>query len=152
MKLHELRVEGFGKLIDRTFEFHPHVNVIWGPNEGGKSTLSAALVAALFGVGRKEPREAWRPWSGTRYAAALRYSLDDGRSFEVQRDFSDPKSARVYDENGNDVSAEIGITPVESLVGVSGMNGTMQEIAMQAPYKEWVRVMEAGLAGRRAYP
>ncbi len=109
MKLHELRVEGFGKLIDRTFEFHPDVNVVWGPNEGGKSTLSAALVATLFGVGRKESREAWRPWSGTRYAAALRYSLDDGRSFEVQRDFSDPKSARVYDENGNDVSAELAI-------------------------------------------
>jgi DNA repair exonuclease SbcCD ATPase subunit len=112
VKLHELRIEGFGKLVDRAFEFDPHVNVVCGPNEAGKSTLTAALVATLFGVGRKEQREGWRPWSGTRYAAALRYSLDDGRSFEVQRDFNDPKSARAYDENGNDVSAELAVDKI----------------------------------------
>ena len=106
MKFHEFRVEGFGKLVGRRFDFDPHVNVVYGPNEAGKSTLSSALVATLFGVGRKESRETWRPWSDARYAAALRYSLDDGRIFEVQRDFNDPKNARVFDENGNDVSAE----------------------------------------------
>jgi len=109
VKLHEFRVEGFGNLVGRRFDFKPHVNVVYGPNEAGKSTLSTALVATLFGVGRKESREAWRPWSGARYAAALRYSLDDGRIFEVQRDFNDPKNARVFDENGNDVSAETAV-------------------------------------------
>jgi benzoate/toluate 1,2-dioxygenase alpha subunit len=54
-------------------------------------------------------------------------------------------------EGGNDLSDELGLKPLESLIGISGMNGTMSEIAMQSPYREWARMMEAGLAGRRAY-
>ena len=108
MKLNELRVEGFGKLASRAIAFDPHFNVVYGPNEAGKSTLTTAIVATLYGVGRKEERDAWRPWTGGTYSTALRYTLDDGRVFEVQRDFEkDPKGVRVYDESGNDVSAEL---------------------------------------------
>jgi benzoate/toluate 1,2-dioxygenase subunit alpha len=56
-----------------------------------------------------------------------------------------------FTNGGNELSAELGIAPAGSLIGVSGMNGTMSEIAMQAPYREWARMMEAGLAGRSAY-
>ena len=45
MRLRSLRVEGFGKLVDRTFEFGRGLTVIAGPNEAGKSTLAAAVVA-----------------------------------------------------------------------------------------------------------
>jgi uncharacterized protein YhaN len=110
VKLQQLRIDGFGKLVDRTFDFDPKLNVIYGPNEAGKSTLTRAIVATLFGVGRKEQREANRPWIGARYATMLRYSLDDGRGFEIQRDFErDPKGVTVYDENGTDVSADLAI-------------------------------------------
>lgn len=110
MKLRELQIHGFGKLCDRTLTFDPNFTVVYGANEAGKSTLTRAIVASLFGVGRKEQREASRPWAGARYATTLRYELDDGRSFEVQRDFeNDPKSVCVYDENGKDVSSELAI-------------------------------------------
>jgi len=109
MRLHELKIAGFGKLVGETFAFDPHMNVVCGLNEAGKSTLTAAMVATLFGSGRKEQRDAWRPWSGAPYQTVLRYSLDDGRTFEVQRDFSESKNVRVYDENGNDVSGELAV-------------------------------------------
>jgi uncharacterized protein YhaN len=106
VKLHELRIEGFGKMRDRNVSFDERFNVVYGQNEAGKSTLANAIVALLFGVGRQ--RDAWRPWSGARYAAALHYSLEDGRRFEIQRDFErDPKGIRVYDEHGADVSVEL---------------------------------------------
>ncbi|MBD5656458.1 MAG: AAA family ATPase, partial [Candidatus Eremiobacteraeota bacterium] len=106
MKLTELRVDGFGKMVDRTIAFDPHLNVVYGPNEAGKSTLTTALLATLYGLGRGQ-KDDWRPWSGARYATALQYALADGRSFEVQRDFDrDAKGVRVYDEHGNDASAE----------------------------------------------
>jgi DNA repair exonuclease SbcCD ATPase subunit len=106
VKLARLEVDGFGKLSGRTIEFDPDFNVVYGPNEAGKSTLSAALLASLYGFARGE-KDAWRPWSGARYAAALTYRLGDGRTFEVRRDFErDGKGVQVYDEHGNDVSAE----------------------------------------------
>jgi DNA repair exonuclease SbcCD ATPase subunit len=111
VKLLELHVDGFGKLVERRFTFTPGFNIVYGENEAGKSTLETALVATLYGVGRKEDRDAWRPWkTGARYATALRYQLADGREFEVQRDFErDPKGVRVYDRSGNDVSAEASV-------------------------------------------
>ena len=109
MKLVDLRVDGFGKLAERTFTFDPHFNVVYGPNEAGKSTLSAALLGTLYGLGRGD-KERWRPWSGGRFATALTYTLADGRTFEVQRDFErDAKGVRVYDPNGNDASAECSV-------------------------------------------
>ena len=109
MRITHLRIEGFGKLVDRTLEFDRDFNVVYGPNEAGKSTLSAALLASLFGFGRGE-RDLWRPWSGARYATALTYELADGRTYEVQRDFErDPKGVRVFDQSGAAVSGETSI-------------------------------------------
>ena len=109
MKLLSLRVDGFGKLDGRTVSFDPHFNVVYGPNEAGKSTLTAALLATLYGIGRGD-KDAWRPWSGARYATALTYRLEDGRTFEVQREFErDGKGVRVYDEHGNDASGDASV-------------------------------------------
>ena len=108
MKLIDLRVDGFGKLGGRTFTFAPGLTVVAGRNEAGKSTLAHAIVATLYGLGPSE-KNAWEPWTGPRFATALRYRLDDGRTFEIQRDFTrDSKGIHVYDESGNEVSGEIG--------------------------------------------
>ncbi len=110
MKLTQLHVDGFGGLVDRTIDFAPGLTIVYGENEAGKSTLARAIVASLYGVGRKEDRDAWRPWSGARYASILRYELASGEAIEVQREYDrDPKGVRVYDRSGNDISAQVSI-------------------------------------------
>jgi DNA repair exonuclease SbcCD ATPase subunit len=121
VRLIDLRLSGFGKFADRTFAFDPGLVVVYGPNEAGKSTLASAIVATLYGAGRE--RDRWRPWSGARYGATLRYELGDGRAFEVQRDFErDPKGVRVYDRDGNDVTAATSqrrtVSPGSSHLGI----------------------------------
>ena len=109
MIVRELRIDGFGKLQSQTISFDPCFNVVFGPNEAGKSTLTAALLASLYGLGRGD-KERYRPWSGAPFATALRYELADGRSFEVQREYErDTKGVRVYDEHGNDASPECSV-------------------------------------------
>jgi uncharacterized protein YhaN len=106
VKLQRLRIDGFGKLADRTLDFDPNFNVVYGPNEAGKSTLGAALLASLYGFARGD-KDRYRPWSGARYATALTYELADGRTFEVQRDYErDGKGVRVFDRNGADASGD----------------------------------------------
>jgi DNA repair exonuclease SbcCD ATPase subunit len=95
-------------LADRRFEFGPGLNVVVGPNEAGKSTLAAAIVASLYGC-RRGDKDRWRPWAGGAYAASLRYETSGGASWEVHRAFElDAKGVRVYDADGADAAARVG--------------------------------------------
>src|SRR5665213_1905584 len=108
MKLRTLRVDGFGRLAGRTFAFGPGLNVVVGPNEAGKSTLAAAIVASLYGLQRGE-KDRWRPWTGNAYATALSYETADGATWEVHRALErDTKGVRVFDAAGGDAAARIG--------------------------------------------
>lgn len=74
MKLLEMTLKGFGRLREAQFTFHPKINIIFGPNEAGKSTLQQGIIALLYGFydgNRAQPREQdqharYRPW-GTRH-------------------------------------------------------------------------------------
>ena len=44
----------FGKLDNETITFSPDLNVIHAPNEWGKSTWCAFLVAMLYGIDTRE--------------------------------------------------------------------------------------------------
>jgi hypothetical protein len=123
VKLRALRIDGFGKLADRTFAFGPGLNVVVGPNEAGKSTLAAALVASLYGLQRGE-KERWRPWTGSTFGTTLTYETADGARWEVRREFDrDAKGLRVYDADGNDAAARVGkgrsLVPGESHLQIS---------------------------------
>ncbi len=88
MKLLSLEVEGFGLFSKRrTFSFaEDGLNVVFGPNESGKSTLMNAIVGIIFGSAKKEEEssyESWEPSGSFRGAvelksgsAAVRFSRD----------------------------------------------------------------------------
>jgi len=106
VRLRTLALAGFGRLARAHFTFGDGLTVVYGPNEAGKSTIAAAIVASLFGLARGA-RENWRPWSGDPYASTLVYELSDGRTFEVQRDYHRERSVHIYDIDGNDVTTEL---------------------------------------------
>jgi DNA repair exonuclease SbcCD ATPase subunit len=118
--LTSLYVAGFGRLTERRFAFSSGLNVVFGPNESGKSTLANAIVATLYGAERK--KETWRPWNGSAFATTLVYELAGGEQIEVQRDFDrDAKGLHVYDRAGNEISGRLPgqrLIPGEAHLGV----------------------------------
>lgn len=93
MKLLLLRVRGFGGLTPGEYRFTDRTLVVES-NATGKSTLVAAVRAALYGLEADRRRqkgftdhEAWRPWAGSEYGLALTVETRDG-CFTVERDFS----------------------------------------------------------------
>jgi DNA repair exonuclease SbcCD ATPase subunit len=127
VKLRRLTVAGFGRLSGRTFAFADGLNVIYGPNEAGKSTVAAAIVASLYGSGRR--KDAWRPWDGSAYATTLFYELADGRAFEVRRDYTrDAKGVHIYDRDGNDVAADAAL----------GRTISPGDVHLQIPYDAFI--------------
>lgn len=62
MRLLSLRMRSFGCVDEASLELGPGVNVLYGPNDLGKSTLAHAIRAALLlPCGHKEAQEL-RPW------------------------------------------------------------------------------------------
>jgi DNA repair exonuclease SbcCD ATPase subunit len=118
MNLVKAHIDGFGTLVNAGFEFAPGVNVIFGPNETGKTTLHEFLVAMLYGMtkpGQPDRRvyeptfEQYRPWQSTRrYGGRLEYALARGDRFEVYRQFSARRETiRVHAlPGGTDCTAE----------------------------------------------
>ncbi|MDP9180892.1 MAG: AAA family ATPase [Chloroflexota bacterium] len=118
MRLSRIELPGFGCLSGFSAELGPGLNLFYGDNETGKSTLQHAICAMLYGFyenDRARPDETarhdrFRPWAGGVYRGVLAYELDDGRTFEVRRDFSTPDViTQLLDPAlGADVSPQFG--------------------------------------------
>ncbi len=106
MKLLELHIDGFGKFHNRTISFEDGINIIYGKNEAGKSTLHTFIRGMLFGIERGRGRAAkndtyskFEPWenSGT-YEGWLRLEKN-GTIYRIERRFrKDNKSLKVINE------------------------------------------------------
>ncbi len=94
MQIKEAKIFQFGKLQNQTVMFEPGINVIYGKNEAGKSTLHAFLKAMLFGMEKGRGRSAaggdyarYTPWHApSYYAGALRFEVG-GQPFYLERNF-----------------------------------------------------------------
>ena len=77
----------FGKLEGETLEFTPGLNLISAPNEWGKSTWCAFLLAMLYGIdtrqrakqGQLPDKERFKPWSGKPMSGSMEILWQDRR-------------------------------------------------------------------------
>lgn len=114
MRIEELLIAGFGRLQGRRLRLAPGLNLVYGPNESGKTTLQTFLLAMLYGMQKRgakraysEEADRYRPWGGAEYRGTLIYATDDGRRYRVEREFTRGRDrAAVFDaETGADLSA-----------------------------------------------
>ena len=74
----------FGKLRDETLSLHGGLNVIYAPNESGKSTWCAFIRTMLYGVdptaeargGALPDRTRYAPWSGAPMEGTMEVTAD----------------------------------------------------------------------------
>lgn len=95
MRLIDLHIDGFGKFHDLDLRFAEGMNILYGHNEAGKSTLHAFLQAMLYGLERRpgvgsaaKLHKKYRPWDAPeRFGGTLRLA-HDGRIYRIVRDFN----------------------------------------------------------------
>jgi len=91
----KLKIFGFGRFRNKEIELAPGLNVVYGGNEAGKSTIHSFIEAMLFGFWKpnfphKELEigyEKYRPWTGTSYGGEMEYTWQSGK-VRVVRDFA----------------------------------------------------------------
>lgn len=121
----------FGKLREQTLELQEGLNILQAPNETGKSTWCAFLLAMLYGVNTKERDRAgvladknhYAPWSGGSMSGRLdcRTGEDALTLFRTTRRQTAPMGdfQALYTGTADPVPGLTGANCGETLLGVS---------------------------------
>lgn len=117
MKILEMKIRNFGKLSDRHIELSDGINLIYGENESGKSTIHTFLRAMFFGLERARGRAAandiyslYEPWENpNHYSGAVKFE-SGGKFFLLDRNFDKfSKKAEIFcEDDGEELSVESG--------------------------------------------
>lgn len=117
MKITELYLKNFGKFHEKHFYIQDGVQIIYGENEFGKSTIHAFIRAMFFGLERGRGRAAgkdaftrYEPWEMPEYYAGVIRFRCGGRAFRLERRFgrSDRRVSLVCEDDGEELSVEHG--------------------------------------------
>lgn len=119
--------------MEKEIELKDGINIVYGENEAGKSTILKYIQAMLFGISKlkkgkiRSDFEQYMPWSGIEFSGKMKYTLDNGEEYEVFRDFR-RKSSMMYNAFQEDISRNFkldktkGISFLEEQIGVDELS------------------------------
>ena len=111
IKIDKLELKNFGKFNNLTLELSRDLNIIYGENEAGKTTVQWFIKGMLFGLkggkaarsGELSPLKRFKPWNGNDYNGFISYSLDNGTVFRIGRNFAS-NATSVFDSLFNNIT------------------------------------------------
>ena len=114
MKINKLKINSYGKLKNKEIEFKNNINIVYGKNESGKSTLLKFIQNSFYGISKnKKGKEysdfdKYSPWAEEEFSGKLEYELDNNEKYEIYRDFK-KKNPKIFNEKKEDISKEFNI-------------------------------------------
>ncbi|WP_137597349.1 ATP-binding protein [Paucilactobacillus kaifaensis] len=85
MKIRQIQIDGFGKWQGQSFEINPKLQVIYGQNEAGKTTLSRFITSVLFGFANGHQQyQQYLPKNGAAYGGQLMIDSDN-QTYHLKR-------------------------------------------------------------------
>ena len=114
MEIRKLKINGFGKLKDKDIELKEGINIIYGKNEAGKSTLLKFITGMFYGVSKNKnggniPEiDKVEPWDNEEFSGKINYVLDNKNEYEVYREFK-KKNPKIFNSNLEDISKDFNI-------------------------------------------
>lgn len=129
LKIDTIKINGFGKLKDQEIELKEGINLVYGENEAGKSTILKCIQALFYGASKLKNGKSisdfdqYKPWNNSEYSGKVKYTLDNGEEYEVFRDFK-KKNPIIYNQFQEDISKNFrqdkskGICFLEEQIGI----------------------------------
>lgn len=114
MKINKIKINSYGKLKEKEVKLKEGINIIYGKNESGKSTLLNFIVNSFYGISKNKKGkeysdvEKYTPWLGEEFSGKLEYELNNKNKYEIYRDFK-KKNPKIFNENMEDISKEFNI-------------------------------------------
>ena len=114
MKIKNIKINNYGNLENKNINLENKINVIYGKNESGKSTLLNYIKNIFYGISKNKngreisDYEKYKPWLKEEFSGKLIYELDNEEKFEIFRDFN-KKNPKVFNEKMEDISKKFQI-------------------------------------------
>lgn len=114
MKINKIKINSYGKLKNKEINLKNNINIIYGKNESGKSTLLKFILNIFYGTSKnKKGRdisdfEKYKPWDSEEFSGKLSYELDNKNKYEIYREFN-KKNPTIFNEKGEDITKEFNI-------------------------------------------
>ena len=148
MQIKNIKINNYGKIKNKDISFSNNINVIYGENEAGKSTLMHFIINSLYGISKNKKGkeysdfEKYKPWSGEDFSGKISYELDNNKKYEIFRDFK-KKNPKIFNENMEDITKDFSVnktsgseffyeqTKVDEELFLSTLVVNQQEIKLQ---------------------
>ena len=114
MKINNLKINNYGKIKNKEINLENNINIIYGKNEAGKSTILNFILNSFYGISKNKKGkdisnyEKYKPWVGEDFSGKIEYELDNGEKYEVYRDFN-KKNPKILNEEKEDISKKFNI-------------------------------------------
>lgn len=164
MKIENIKINSFGKINDKEYNLSEKINLIYGKNEAGKSTLLKFIQNIFYGTSKNKKGkyfsdyDLYKPWGEGDFSGKIKYKLDSGKTFEVYREFT-KKNPKIYNENLEDISKQFNIdknmgsefffeqTKVDEFMFLSSIVSMQQEVKLNKQDQNVYIQKIANLAG-----
>ena len=164
MKLENIKINSFGKLNNKDIRLSDKVNIIYGNNEAGKSTLLKFIQNSFYGTSKNKKGknysdyELYKPWNTDEFSGKIKYKLDNGEEYEVYREFG-KKNPKIFNSNMEDISKNFNIdkntgsqfffeqTKVDEFMFLSSVVSMQQEVKLNKQDQNVFVQKIANLAG-----
>ncbi len=114
MKINKIKINSYGKLKNKEINLENNLNIIYGKNESGKSTILNFILNILYGISKNKKGkeisdyEKYKPWDTENFSGKLIYELDDKNKYEIYREFN-KKNPNIFDENKEEIKNRFNI-------------------------------------------
>ena len=164
MKIENIKINSYGILKEKEINLKDNLNIIYGKNESGKSTLLNYIKNIFYGISKNKngkeisDYEKYKPWVGEEFSGKIKYRLDNGMNYEIYRDFT-KKNAKLFDENLEEISNQYKIdkkdgsqffydqTNVDEKMYLSTIMTPQQEVVLERSTQNVLVQKIANLAG-----
>ena len=114
MKIENIKINNFGKINNKEINLTNGINIIYGKNESGKSTLLNFIKSIFYGINKSKKTgeisdlEKYMPWNIGEFSGKIKYRLDNGKTYEIFRDFT-KKNPKIFNEYSEDITSKFSI-------------------------------------------
>ena len=114
MKINKIKINSYGKLKNKEINLENNLNIIYGKNESGKSTILNFIFNILYGTQKNKngkeisDYEKYKPWDSDEFSGKITYELNNKNKYEIYREFN-KKNPNIFNEQGEEISNKFNI-------------------------------------------